>query len=519
MRGVGAMCAVESRRASHFHVYLVITNKIMNASSRLSDIPIELFRQANLIDGRWIEADGPEAIEVFDPATGNRIGCVPKSDRDEVRRAIDAAHSRFGTWRRTLVKERSQILKRIHASILQHQESLARLLTLEQGKPLAESRAEIAYSASYFEWFAEEARRSYGDIIPTDRGSTRMLVLKEPIGVTATITPWNFPAAMLARKIAPAIAAGCTVVSKPSELTPFSALALGAIAEQAGLPAGVWNIVTGVPSEVGAELCENPRVRKLSFTGSTQVGKKLMSQCAGTLKRLSLELGGNAPFIVFESADLDEAVRGALASKYRNSGQTCVCVNRFLVQSSIHDEFTDKLIAASQKLRLGNGLDEGVDLGPLINDAAVDKVQRHLADARERGGHIACGGKLSPKGGTFFEPTVVLNSTAEMCLANEETFGPVSAIFRFETEAEAIALANDTRTGLAAYLYSRDLSQIWRVAEQIEAGMVGVNEGIISSELIPFGGVKESGFGREGGHEGLSEYMQTKYVCMGGLSR
>ena len=480
-------------------------------------IPEALFRQANLINGNWISANDGPAIEVTNPATGGLIGRVPETGLEGVREAIEAAHASFGIWRTTLAGDRAQLLKRIHASVLQHQEPLARLLTLEQGKPLSEARAEIAYAASYFEWFAEEARRTYGEVIPTQRADRRMLVIKEPVGVTATITPWNFPSAMLARKIAPALAAGCTVVSKPAEATPFSALALGAIAQEAGLPPGVWNIVTGVPAKIGAELCNSPLVRKLSFTGSTQTGKLIMRQCSETLKRLSLELGGNAPFIVFESADVDAAVRGAIASKYRNAGQTCVCVNRFLVHDRVHDEFTEKLVRASKALRLGEGLDDQTEVGPLINDDAVAKVVRHVQDASERGGEVVCGGRSDTRGGTFFLPTVIVGATPEMLLAREETFGPVAAIFRFNSEAQAVALANDTRSGLAAYFYSRDLSQIWRVAEQIEAGMVGINEAIISSEVIPFGGVKESGFGREGGSHGIDDYMHTKYLCLGGI--
>jgi succinate-semialdehyde dehydrogenase / glutarate-semialdehyde dehydrogenase len=473
-----------------------------------------LFRQANLIDGRWSEFEQDSKLEVVDPATSKLIGTVPTINREGVRKAIDAAQQCFRSWRKTSAKERSDLLRRIHGLMMQHQESLARLLTAEQGKPLTESRAEIAYSASYFEWFAEEAKRTYGDIIPAQRSTNRMLVLKEPVGVSATITPWNFPSAMLARKVAPALAAGCTVVSKPAELTPFSALAMGALAMEAGLPAGAWNIITGAPEMIGAELCENEAVRKLSFTGSTEVGKRLMKQCSGTLKRLSLELGGNAPFIVFESADIQAAVRGAIASKYRNSGQTCVCVNRFLVQDSIYDEFAEKLITASKQLRIGNGLVDGIELGPLINDAAVKKVERHVSDAIAQGGQVACGGKRDSRGGTFFEPTVILEANSEMVLAHEEIFGPVSALFRFHTESDAVDLANASRVGLAAYLYSRDLSQIWRVAEQLEVGMVGVNEGVISSEMIPFGGIKESGFGREGGRYGIDEYLQLKYVCL-----
>lgn len=479
--------------------------------------PSRLFRQANWINGNWIDAEGDDVIAVENPATGGVIGVVPRTDREGVRTAIAAAQAGFVSWRATTASDRAQLLKRIQNLILEHTETLARLLTLEQGKPLAEARAEMVYAASYFEWFAEEARRSYGDIIPSHRVNSRMMVFKEPVGVAATITPWNFPAAMLARKVAPALAAGCTVVSKPSELTPFSALALGVLAEEAGLPPGVWNILTGVPAEIGAEMCGNPVVRKLSFTGSTATGKLLMAQCSGTVKRLSLELGGNAPFIVFDSADIDAAVRGAIASKYRNSGQTCVCVNRFLVQDGVYDEFAAKLTEATRALRLGNGLHETTDLGPLINKAAVAKVERHVADAIAHGGRVACGGHNDPRGSTFFQPTVILDATASMQLAGEETFGPVAALFRFTSEPEAVALANDTQAGLAAYFYSRDHSQIWRVAGLLEVGMVGVNEGIISSEVIPFGGVKESGFGREGGSRGMDDYLQTKYLCLGGL--
>lgn len=480
-------------------------------------IPPKLFRQANLIGGKWIDPQDGAAIEVRNPASGELVGLIPTASPAQVDQAITSAAQAFNSWKKTLAKDRAAILRRLHALMLENREPLARLMTIEQGKPLAEARGEVLYAAGYVEWFAEEARRTYGEIIPANRADTRLLVVKEPVGVAATITPWNFPSAMLARKIAPALAAGCTVVSKPAELTPFSALALAALAEEAGLPPGVWNIVTGVPQQVGSGLCASPLVRKLSFTGSTQTGKLLMAQCTPTLKRLSMELGGNAPFIVFESADIPAAVKGAIASKYRNAGQTCVCVNRFIVHDSIYDRFAAALAEAAQKLKVGNGLEDKTEVGPLINEAAVAKVERHIADAAEKGAKVVCGGSRHSLGLTFFQPTVIADAKPGMQIAQEETFGPIAALFRFKTEDEAVALANDTPYGLAAYFYSRDLGQIWRVAEQIEAGMIGINEGLISSEVIPFGGVKESGFGREGGSQGIEDYMQTKYLCMGGI--
>jgi succinate-semialdehyde dehydrogenase/glutarate-semialdehyde dehydrogenase len=474
-----------------------------------------LFRQAAYIDGAWSSMDTSERIEVFKPANGEKLGEVPRASVADTRRAIAAAETALVTWRKTTAKERSAILRRFHDLVLENKEDLALIMTLEQGRPIKEALGEIAYGASYIEWFAEEAKRSYGDVIPTHRTAVRHLVLKEPLGVVASITPWNFPSAMLARKIAPALAAGCTMVSKPSELTPFSALALAVLAERAGLPKGVWNIINGEPSEIGTELTRNTAVKKVSFTGSTRVGKLLMRQCADSVKKLSLELGGNAPFIVFASADIDKAVSGAIMAKYRNNGQTCVCANRFYVHDSVVEEFQSKLATAVSELQVGDGIDTATDLGPLINDAAVDKVTSHINDAVAKGAKVLCGGKL--KHSLFFEPTVVTDATSNMLLAKEETFGPLAAIFSFSEEAEVVELANNTEYGLAAYFYSLDHAQIWRVAESLEAGMVGINEGILSSELIPFGGIKQSGFGREGSKYGLDDYLQIKYLCMGGL--
>jgi succinate-semialdehyde dehydrogenase/glutarate-semialdehyde dehydrogenase len=476
-----------------------------------------LFKQALFIDGRWEEKSG-KGIEVFNPANGELLGAVPQAGPDDIRRALVAAEKAFEKWRQVPAKERSAVLKRWHGLVLEAQEDLAKIITLEQGKPLAESRGEIAYAAAYIEWFAEEAKRAYGDIIPSHRPDSRLLVLKQPVGVVGTITPWNFPSAMLARKAAPAFAAGCAVVSKPAELTPFSALALAVLAERAGLPAGVWNLLTGVPQEIGAELCASPIVRKLSFTGSTRVGKLLMEQSASTLKRLSMELGGNAPLLVFESADVDLAIKGALQAKYRNAGQTCICVNRFYVHEKIYETFAEKLCRASQALTVGNGMDAQTVVGPLINEAAVEKVERMVGDARQHGAKILCGAKRSTLGFTFYEPTVVTDARPEMMLSQEEIFGPVAALFRFSSDEEAIRLANATPYGLAGYFYSRDAGQIWRVAERLECGMIGINETAISAETIPFGGVKESGFGREGSKYGLDDYMQTKLLTWGGLS-
>jgi len=476
-----------------------------------------LFRQACYIDGAWVETGAGKAIEVDNPATGEIIGTVPNLGAKQTRHAIDAAERAFVTWRNKTAKERSIVLRRWSDLMLENQEDLARLMTLEQGKPLAESKGEVAYAASFLEWFGEEAKRIYGDTIPGHQADKRIVVLKQPVGVVACITPWNFPLAMITRKAGPAIAAGCTVVLKPASQTPFSALALAVLAERAGVPRGVFNVITGSAREIGGELTSNPVVRKLSFTGSTEIGKVLMAQCASTIKKLSLELGGNAPFIVFDDADLDAAVSGAIASKYRNTGQTCVCTNRLLVQESVYDAFAGKLAAAVNKLKPGQGLDPGVDQGPLIDDKAVEKVESHIADATSKGASILTGGHRHALGGRFFEPTILTNVTPQMAIAQEETFGPVAPLFRFKSEADAIALANDTTSGLAAYFFGRDIARVWRVAEALEYGMVGINTGLISTEVAPFGGVKESGLGREGSKYGIEEYLEIKYLCFGGI--
>ncbi len=473
-----------------------------------------LLRDQAYVNGRWI--DGDAAMPVIDPATGACIAEVPDLGADATRAAIEAADAALPAWRQRLAKERAAILRRWYDLVMANQKDLALLLSAEQGKPLAESLGEIAYGASFIEWFAEEAKRVYGDVIPTTVPGRRLIVIKQPVGVVAAITPWNFPNAMITRKAAPALAAGCTVVVKPAEDTPLSALALAELAERAGMPAGVFNVVTtSRPAEVGAELTANPRVRKLSFTGSTAVGKLLMRQCADTVKKVALELGGNAPFIVFDDADIDAAVQGAMASKYRNSGQTCVCANRLLVQDAVYDAFAEKLAAEVAKLRVGEAREEGVNQGPLINEAAVAKVEEHIADAVGKGARIAVGGKRHARGGRFFEPTVLLDVDRSMKVAIEETFGPVAPIFRFHDEEEAIALANATEYGLAAYFYARDIGRVWRVAEGLEAGIVGINEGIISTEVAPFGGVKESGLGREGSKYGIEEFVELKYLSMG----
>jgi succinate-semialdehyde dehydrogenase/glutarate-semialdehyde dehydrogenase len=438
----------------------------------------------------------------------------------EVNRAITAAQDAFAGWRARTAKERSTLLRRWFNLMLEHQDDLAMLMTLEQGKPLAEARGEIAYAASFIEWFAEEAKRVYGDVIPPHQADKRIVVVKEPIGVCAAITPWNFPAAMITRKAGAALAAGCTMVIKPASQTPFSALALCELAERAGIPAGVLNVVTGSAQVIGAELTANPTIRKLSFTGSTAIGKQLMRECAGTMKKLSLELGGNAPFIVFDDADLDAAVEGAIISKYRNAGQTCVCANRILVQEGVYQAFADKLSqAVVAQLKVGNGLESGVTQGPLIDEAAVAKVEEHIADALSKGARVVLGGRRHELGGTFFQPTILTQVTPEMAVAREETFGPVAPLFRFSTEQDAIRMANDTEFGLASYFYSRDIGRIWRVSEALEYGMVGVNTGLISTEIAPFGGMKESGLGREGSKYGIEEYLEIKYLCMGGIDR
>jgi succinate-semialdehyde dehydrogenase/glutarate-semialdehyde dehydrogenase len=467
-----------------------------------------------LIDGRWT---GTPVLDVINPATGERVGRVPDLGAAETRAAIEAANAAFPAWSGMLAKERGAILRRWYELQREFKEELAQLMTAEQGKPLAEARAEVDYGSSFTELYAEEAKRILGEIIPTPKKSARMLVLRQPVGVVAAITPWNFPLAMVSRKISPALATGCTVVLKPAPETPLCALALAALAERAGLPPGVLNVVTGDAEAIGGEMTANPHVRLITFTGSTEVGKLLIRQSADTVKKLSLELGGNAPFIVFDDADLDAAIEGALASKYRNSGQTCVCANRLLVQDGIYDLFANRLTAAAAKLKVGAGHEEGVMQGPLINDAAIAKVEAHVADAIARGAKVLTGGRRHVLGRTFFEPTVLADVTPDMQIAQEETFGPVAPLFRFHDENEAIALANGTPSGLAAYFYTRNLSRAWRVAEALEYGMIGVNEGIISSEMAPFGGVKESGQGREGSHHGIDEFLELKYVMMGGL--
>ena len=479
---------------------------------------LRLMRDQAAIDGQWIAADNGATFAVSNPADGSVIAQVADLGQAETARAIEAANRAFPAWRSRTAKERSRILRRWFELITAHQEDLAVLMTLEQGKPLAESRGEIAYGAAFVEWFAEEAKRIEGDIIPATVPGRRLFALKEPIGVTAAITPWNFPIAMITRKVAPALAAGCTSVVKPSKLTPLSALALAELANEAGVPAGVLNIVpSAAAATVGHELCTNPIVRKISVTGSTEIGRLVMRLSADTVKRLSLELGGNAPFIVFDDADLDAAVAGALACKYRNSGQTCVCANRILVQDAVYDAFAAKLGEAVAALKVGPGLEAGVQQGPLINAAAVAKVEEHIEDAVSAGATVITGGRRHARGGTFFEPTVRADVTPKMKIAKEETFGPVAPLFRFQAEEEAIAMANATEFGLAAYLYARDVGRIWRVAEALEYGMVGVNEGIISTEVAPFGGVKQSGIGREGSRYGIDEYLEIKYVCLGGL--
>ena len=482
---------------------------------RLSDPT--LLKQQCYLNGYWQNADSGETIAVTNPATGQVIGAIPKMGSQETRRAIEAANGAFPAWRAMTARERAIILRHWFELMLTHQEDLAVIMTAEQGKPLAESRGEIAYAASFIEWFAEEGKRLYGDTIPTYARDKRIVVTKEPIGVCAAITPWNFPAAMITRKAGPALAAGCTMVVKPATATPFSALALAELGERAGIPAGVFSVITGSSKEIGDEMTANPIVRKLTFTGSTEIGKQLTAKCAGTMKKVSMELGGNAPFIIFDDADLDAAVEGAVASKYRNSGQTCVCTNRLLVQSGIYDIFTEKLAAAVARMKVGDGLKGEVQQGPLIDEASVRKVEEHIADAVAKGASIRLGGKRHALGGTFFEPTILCNVTTDMLVAKEETFGPVAPIFRFDSEEEAVQMANDTEFGLASYFYTRDIGRVWRVAEALEYGMVGINTGLLSTEVAPFGGVKESGIGREGSHYGIEEFVEVKYLCMGGI--
>ena len=474
-----------------------------------------LFRQQCYINGEWVDAESGATLDVTNPANGGCIGQVPKMGRDETRRAIACANTAWPAWREKSAGERATILRRWNDLMLQHQEDLAQIMTAEQGKPLDESRGEIIYGASFIEWFAEEGKRIYGDTIPAHQADKRIVVLKQPIGVCAAITPWNFPNAMITRKAGAALAAGCTMVIKPAKDTPFSALALCELAERAGIPPGVLNLVTGSAAAIGSEMSTNPTVRKLSFTGSTEIGRVLMAQTADTIKKVSMELGGNAPLIVFDDADLDAAVEGTLISKYRNTGQTCVCTNRILVQESVYDAFAEKLAKAVSNLQVGDGTEEGVNQGPLINMAAVEKMEQHIADAVEKGARIKVGGKRHERGGSFFQPTLLTDVTSDMLVAHDETFGPLAPMFRFSSEDEAIQMANDTEFGLASYFYSENMRRIWRVSEALEYGMVGINTGLISTSVAPFGGVKQSGIGREGSKYGLDDYLEIKYLCMG----
>ena len=477
-----------------------------------------LLRQQCYIDGKWVDADDGATVEVKNPANGQVLATVPRCGVPETRRAIAAAKKAFPAWAAKSAKERGKILRRFADLMVANSEDLGRLMTAEQGKPLAEAKGEVNYAASFYEWFGEEGRRVYGDVIPSPFADKRLLAIRQPVGVVGAITPWNFPAAMITRKAGAALAAGCTFVVKPAESTPLSALAQAELAERAGIPAGVFNVLTGKASAIGGELTSNPAVAKITFTGSTEIGKLLMQQCASTVKKISLELGGNAPFIVFDDADLDAAVAGALASKYRNTGQTCVCANRLLVQAGVYDAFVVKLTEATKKLRVGPGLDGPTEQGPLIDQKAVAKVEEHIADALGKGAKLVLGGKRHSLGGTFFEPTILTGVTPEMKVAREETFGPVAPLFKFTTEAEAIRMANDTEFGLATYFYTRDMARSWRVAEALEYGIVGINTGIISTEEVPFGGWKESGIGREGSRHGILDYTELKYLCMGGIT-
>ncbi len=478
-----------------------------------------LFRQQCYIDGAWVDADSGETVPVTNPANGETLGTIPKMGEAETRRAIEAANKAYPAWRAKTAKERGTILRKWFDLMMANQDDLAVLMTTEQGKPLAEARGEVGYAASFIDWFAEEGKRAYGDTIPAPNADWRLVVTREPVGVGAAITPWNFPSAMIARKVGPALAAGCTMVAKPATQTPYSAFALAELAERAGVPKGVFSVLTGKSGEIGNEMTSNPIVRKITFTGSTEVGKLLMRQAASTVKKVSMELGGNAPFLVFDDADLDAAVEGAIAAKFRNTGQTCVCANRILVQEGVYDAFADKLANAVAKLKVGDGMADGVVQGPLIDKAAAEKVEEHIADAIGKGARVAVGGKRHKLGGTFFEPTVLVDVTTDMAVTREETFGPVAPLFRFKTEEEAIALANDTEFGLASYFYSRDIGRVWRVAEALESGLVGVNAGVISTVEAPFGGFKESGVGREGSKYGIEDYLQIKYVCMAGVTR
>ena len=479
----------------------------------------ELFRQQAYIGGRWCEADNGTSFQVTNPATGEVLGQVPDMGAAETRRAIEAAKAAWPGWRHKTAKERANLLRKWHDLMMANLEDLARLMTAEQGKPLAESKGEISYAASFIEWFAEEGKRVYGDTIPSPWNDRRLVVVKEPVGVCCAITPWNFPAAMITRKAGPALAAGCTMVAKPAESTPLSAFALAVLAERAGIPAGVFNVLTGDPKAIGGEMTSNPDVRKITFTGSTEVGRLLMRQSAETIKKVSLELGGNAPLIVFDDADLDAAVEGTIISKFRNTGQTCVCANRLYVQDGVYDAFAEKLIAAVKQLKVGNGFEAGVAQGPLIDEAAVEKAEDHISDAVSKGARVLLGGKRHSLGGTFFEPTVLADVTSAMKVAREETFGPVAPLFRFYKDEDAVQFSNDTEFGLASYFYSRDVGRIWRVAEGLEYGLVGINTGLISTEVVPFGGMKQSGIGREGSHYGIDEFIEVKYLCFGGVDR
>ena len=474
-----------------------------------------LFREQCYIDGQWCDADDGGTFTVDNPATEETLGTAPRMGEAEPRRAIDAAHAAFPAWRDKTAAERAGLLETWHDLMMEHQDDLGQLMTLEQGKPLAEAKGEIAYAASFLKWFAEEARRAYGDTIPAPKPGQRIVVIKQPIGVTAAITPWNFPSSMITRKAGAALAAGCTMVVKPASATPYSALALAELAQRAGIPAGVFSVITGSAGAISTALTDSPIVRKLSFTGSTEVGSKLMAQCAKHIQKVSLELGGNAPFIVFDDADLDKAVEGAMASKFRNTGQTCVCVNRFLVQDSVHDAFVDKLKVAIEAMNVGNGMDDGVTQAALINRGAADKVMEHIEDALGKGATVITGGQRHERGGSFVQPTLITGVSQDAQLCQEETFGPLAAVIPFKSEEDAIRIANDTPYGLAAYFYSNNIHRCWRVAEALESGMVGVNEGLISNAAAPFGGVKESGLGREGSHQGMDEYLEEKYLCMG----
>ncbi|GLQ07018.1 NADP-dependent succinate-semialdehyde dehydrogenase [Sneathiella chinensis] len=478
-----------------------------------------LFRQQCLIDGVWCDADNGKVVEVTNPATGELLGHVPEMGEAETRRAIAAAKAAMPEWAGKTAKERANILRKWYELMLENTDDLARLMTMEMGKPLAEAKGEVAYAASFIEWFAEEGKRIYGDTIPEHQSDKRIIVLKQPIGVTVAITPWNFPVAMITRKAAPALAAGCPMVIKPAELTPFSAFAMAVLAERAGIPKGILGVVTGVPQDIGREMTGNPDVAKLTFTGSTATGRLLMEQCASTVKKTSMELGGNAPFIVFDDADLDDAVEAALASKYRNAGQTCVCANRLYIQDGVYEAFAAKLAERVKSMKVGNGLEDGVEQGPLITEAAVRKVEDHIADALSKGAKVLTGGKRHALGQTFFEPTILTDATTDMKVAREETFGPMAPLFRFKDEDEVIRLANDTEFGLAAYVCARDIGRVWRVSEKLEYGIVGINTGIISTEVAPFGGVKQSGIGREGSRYGIDDYLEIKYMCLGGLDK